>query len=66
MRKKEFTGLYNIDAQALKNMTLEELKKLGSMLPDMPDDVKAMYSDALEAYEDALRQKEQSASAAES
>lgn len=62
MRKKEFTGLFSIDAQTLNSMTLEELKKLGSMLPDMPDDVKAMYSEKLEAYENALRLKEQSAS----
>lgn len=59
MRKKEFTGLYNMEAETLKSMSLEELKALGSLLSEMPDDVKAMYSDALKAYEDAVKQKEQ-------
>jgi hypothetical protein len=62
MRKKEFTGLYNMDAERMKSMNLDELKSLGALLPEMPEDVKAMYSDALEAYENALKQKEQYAS----
>jgi hypothetical protein len=65
MRKKEFTGLYNMDADTLKSMSLAELKSLGAMLPDMPGDVKAMYRDVLKAYEDALKQKEQCAPEAE-
>lgn len=58
MRKKEFTGLYNMDAERMKSMSLDELKSLGALLHEMPEDVKAMYSDALEAYENALKQKE--------